>query len=379
VLRDVRFACRLIARQRVFSALVVAVLGFGIGLASTVFAFVDGVLFKPLTMTLTRKPGVESPPHFDRVLRNLAARADVEAVGLTQGPLLDSAMIGYRFPRPGTRTPVLLTELTVTGDYFRALGIPLLAGRPFTENAPGQEMVISRTVQQAYWPGQSPLGQHLRSRDGDFEVVGVVEDSRDIALDHQVAGTFYFPFRESADTTRVTLVARMRVPPAAAGDSLKRDVRASNPDILVSDIVTLQARADRTIAARRFNTALFAVFATAGLALAVVGVYRLVAYSITRRLHEMGIRRALGARGRHVAGAAIVAPLTAASVGIAMGLAAAFWSSGVMRTLLYGVQPTSLWVYTAVGGGLLLATLAASAGPVRRAARVDPMIALRAE
>ncbi|MGH9410679.1 MAG: ADOP family duplicated permease [Vicinamibacterales bacterium] len=337
-----------------------------------------------LTLTAARTSG-ESPARpsaFTRALSGIQSTPGVESAALTDGPLLDRAMIGSPFALPPASSRVWTTMLNVTPGYFQALGIPLLAGRIFRPaTGPVTEIVVNRSVQRAYWPGENPLGKRLRSAelDGEFEVVGVVGDTRDRALDEAAIGTFYLPFDESASTLRATFIVRTPLPQAFAVEAVKRELRTADPGLLVSDVASLEERADRSIAERRFNTMLFSAFAGAGLLLAAIGAYGIASYATAGRMREMSIRRALGAPGHDVIRTAIALPLAASLTGIAAGLAAAYWASRLIQALLYDVQPTDPWVYALVAGVLMLASMAACLPAGRRATRVDPMVALKAE
>jgi putative ABC transport system permease protein len=329
-----------------------------------------------LTLGVGRLPGPQQePPDFARVMAGIRALPEVESAGLTTGPLLDNGNMGsrFRFP-PGVRW---IDDLTVSSEYFETLGIPLIAGRVFRSGpSVGAEVVVSRALQQAAWPNQNPIGQRLSSSDGDAEVVGVVEDARDVSLDRVSAPTVYLPV--DPGLSAATLLIRTRVPPLAAVDDVRRALRVADPTLLVSSVKTLRERADRSIAERRFNTVLFGLFGVAGLALAGIGVYGIVAYAIARRFRELGIRRALGAGSWRIAVAAAGAPLSAALVGVLVGLGAAYSASQSLRAFVYEIAPTAPWIYAMAGGILLLAAVAASWAPIRRATRIDPMIALRA-
>lgn len=375
----------LLAAQMALAA--VLVLGGALMLASLIEIYMaptgfvaDGVYTLNATLKSAAAPSHQNA--FTRALSGMQSAPGVQAVALTDGPLLDRASLGSPFalPRPGIR--VWTTMLRVTPGYFNAIGIPLLEGKTFrTGTQPVTEIVINRSVQRAFWPGDNPLGKRLHSPllDREYEVVGVVGDSRDVALDREPAATFYLPFEESATTSRATFVVRTALPPAAAIESMRRELRAADAGLLVSDVASLRQRANLSIAERRFNTTLFSLFGAAGLLLAAVGAYGMASYASARRLREMGIRRVLGARGAEIARAAVGAPLAAALTGIIAGLTLACWASRAIRALLFDVQPTEPWVYGAVGLVLILASCAACIAPARRAARVDPIVALRAE
>ncbi len=280
----------------------------------------------------------------------------------------------------------ITTEMAwVSPDYFHVMGISLIKGRTFseqdTETTP-QVVVISEAMARRWWPNEDPLGKRLKIDYGDKlspEIVGVVADVHD-GLDAEPAPHLYVSYAQ-VPRDAMYLVARasgtMNIP-ALAG-LLRREVQSLDKDIAVYRVRSMDQVMAVSVGSRRFNMLLLAIFAGLAMVLAAVGIYGVMAYGITQRTHEIGLRMALGAQRRDVLGMLIGHALTLAGAGVALGVAGALALTRLMASLLYGVTATDPLTFALVSLLLAAVVLGASYIPARRATRLDPMVALRYE
>jgi putative ABC transport system permease protein len=339
----------------------------------------------------TRYPEPQQQLAFhDRVLEQLAALPGVVAVGstttipLTGGGSRQPFTIEGRPAPPVSEQPLAQTRY-VSPDYFRAMGIPLKQGRAFDdrdrEGAP-QVVIISEAMARRFWPGQDPLGQRLTAsfhlKQGAREVVGVVGDVKSRGLDDEAAATMYLPFRQ-APRPWITFVARTASDPQGFVQPVSRAVYAVDREQALISVRTMEQVLTESLSGRRFNMTLLISFAGLALALAAVGVYGVMNYSVMLRRRELGIRIALGARGLDVLRLVLGQGLALTLIGVGVGMAGAYALTRLMASLLYGVTATDFVTFGSVSGVIILVGLLASFLPARRATKVDPMIALRSE
>jgi len=275
---------------------------------------------------------------------------------------------------------------TASPHYFRVMGIPLLQGRLFGEDdtaSTPRVAVISEAFARRYFSGRNPLGQHIVfgfPPDGRAarEIVGVVGDIRDESLAKKPGPMMYVPFAQ-APLWGGEVVVRSRFSAAAAAAAIERTTHSIDKDLPVTDIVSLPAGVDASVAQPRFRTALVGIFGAMALLLGAVGIFGVVSWSVSRRTREIGIRMALGAQRRNVTELMLSSASAPALAGIAAGALAAALLTRLMASLLYGVSAADPLTYAGSAALLLLVALVASYLPARRAASVDPVQALRAE
>jgi hypothetical protein len=243
-------------------------------------------------------------------------------------------------------------------------------------------VVVSRALADQTWPGEDPLGKRIKvywqPAEGDELVIGVVGDVRTEDLRVQPRPMIYWPVARSA-VGGMSLVVRTASPGLSVGDALRAKVHARDRDLPVAPPIPVEQVIARSIRDRRFTLALLGGFALTAVVLAGVGIYAVMAYTVSRRTREMGIRLALGAHRSHVLRLVLRQTLVLAAAGIASGIAAAWVLTRFMRTLLFEVEPGDPLTFAGVALLLALVTVAAGYLPGRRASRVDPVIALRAE
>ncbi len=322
--------------------------------------------------------------YFDEVLRRARDIPGVAAAGLTDAlPLGRNRSWGapakghtYKdgeFPDAFVRV--------VSDGYVRALGIPLVAGRDLTERdtpATEQVILINQTMARKLFPGENALGQIIIP-DKERRVVGIVSDVRHLALEQGSGSEMYIPIRQSQDYASVDLVLRTTVPPARLAAVVRNTLKPIAPNLPSSDFRTIQQLVDKAVSPRRFIVMLLGGFALFALILASLGIYGVISYSVNQRTQEIGIRMALGASAGDLQSGIILQTLGLAAIGMLVGSAASWALARALSGLLYGVTPAD--PVTFLGMLIVLTAVAALAGylPARRASRIDPMVALRAD
>jgi putative ABC transport system permease protein len=275
----------------------------------------------------------------------------------------------------------------VTTDYFKVMGIPLLKGRVFDERDRIGSLpvaIINDTFAKRFFAGEDPIGKRYcyGQPDGDqtrwLTIVGIVGDMRRTGFDKDVRPETFLAQNQDPDNA-LTIVARTSGAPAGFADALRSEIWAVDKDQSVFNIKTMDATLADMTAQRRFNMLLLGIFAVVALILAAVGIYGVMSYSVTQRLHELGIRIALGASARDVLRLVVGQAMRLALIGIIAGMIAAFFLTHLMASLLYGVSATDPATFLLISSLLTGVSLVASFVPARRAMKVDPMVALRYE
>jgi len=352
----------------------------------------DGVLTFQVYLPASRYPKeLQRAAAADRLLAAVAALPGVERAGLTNILPLGAARVAIdaaienRPLAPG-EAPQQVDWRSASAGYFEAPGIPLLAGRTFgpgdVAGAPAVA-VVDDELAARYWPHESALGHRLSLDTGGgpvqwMTIVGVVKNVRAAGLDVDAGPEVYTPFAQ-APRQLLAFTVRGKGDPAALAAAARRAVHGIDANLPVERVATMRELVDRSIAGRRSYALLFAVFAGVALALVSVGVYGVMSYSVVRRVQEIGIRMALGARRGEVLKMVVAQGMALAGLGIAVGLGLALAASRLVASLLYGVGATDAATYAAVAALLAALALLACWLPARRATRVDPMVALRAE
>jgi putative ABC transport system permease protein len=269
--------------------------------------------------------------------------------------------------------------------YFRAMGIPLVRGRDFTESDDRQHpdvAIINETMARRFWPSQDPLGRRFQIGPHDtarwMTIVGVVKDVRNLRLDSEVGYSSYQPYAQQP-RTRMEFAIRAAGNPEMVMASAQRELQRIEPAAMIDNVQTMSQRIDDTLSPRRLNLVLFGLFSLLALVLAAVGLYGVVAYAAGQRTREFGIRMALGARAANVLWLVLFQGLKLALIGVGIGIGVSIGLTRLLTNLLFGVGPTDPLTMIAVA--MLLACVATLACwlPARRATRIAPTEALRTE
>ena len=270
--------------------------------------------------------------------------------------------------------------------YLRAMRIPLIRGRVFTEQdrlGTPTVAVINQAMAERYWPGQDPMGKSLRLRitdvkDTTAQIVGVVGNIKNYELNEPAAAQIYLAFAQ-IPSGFARLVVRTSGEPLAAATAVGQAVWDVDRDQPVWRVRTLESLLDRAVSGNRFMMQIVSCFSVLALSLAVVGIYGVISYSVNQRTHEIGVRTALGARRRDIIKLVVGHGLALILTGVAIGLVGAFTLTRYIEIMLFNVRPTDVFTYSVVSLLLAVVALLACYLPARRAAKVDPMIALRCD
>ncbi|HEY7180081.1 MAG TPA: ABC transporter permease [Blastocatellia bacterium] len=284
-------------------------------------------------------------------------------------------------PGQGLGTGVIVSDV----NYFRTMRIPLKRGRLFTDQEAAEMrhvVVVNEAFARTNFPGEDPLGKrvtiYMKDDNRPCEIVGVVGDSKHMNLDAEVKPMSYWPHPELT-YSGMTLVIRTQGEPTAVANAARNVIRSLDPEQPVADVRTMESLIGISMARARFNTLSLAIFAVLAMLLAGVGIYGVMGYSVAQRTREIGVRMALGARAADALWLVVRKGMSLAFAGVAIGLAASFALTRLMKTLLFGVSATDPLTFAGIPLLLALVALLACLIPARRAAKVDPMVALRYE
>jgi putative ABC transport system permease protein len=335
-------------------------------------------------------PGRRSGFYADVVSRIAALPGVQSAAAITFLPLAGGG-IGTSFyradrPEPAPGQAPVADVRPVTPGFFQTMGIPRVTGRDFTSADRGQSTlvaVVNETLVARYLGGESPLGMRLNVFIGPpdrrvYEIVGVVGDIKLASLDGEVRPTVYIPHAQFP-IQLMTFVARTQGNPELLVPGVSAAVHGIDPELPLADVRTMEAVVDRTLARPRVVAVLLTVFAAMALALAAVGVYGVMAYSVAQRTQEIGVRMALGATTDSVFGMVIGDALRLVGIGVAAGLVTAAGLTRLLATLLYETEPLDPVTFIATAVLLTVVAMLASFVPARRGTRIAPIQALRAE
>jgi len=350
------------------------VLTFNLSLPPSRYATNDRVTqtYDQLVDQIRSVPGVESVAAINMLpLANFGFNTSFNIVG--------------RPPFPQQERAPILELRAITPGYFTAMGIPLLKGRMFTaaDTAKStQVVIINQTMAERFWPNANPIGQRLSLDSGaanENEIVGVVGDTRSANLSTTPVPESFYPLSQFPQASMAMVVHTDLSDPATLLPAVRQRIATIDPDLPIARPRTMDAVVAASTGTTRLTSVLTSVFgALAGL-LASVGIYSLIAYSVAQRTRELGIRVALGADRRAVLRLIVGEGLTLAAIGLAIGLAGARMLTGTLQTMLFDVSPLDPPVIGLTCVGIVIVTAAASYIPARRAIRVDPMHALRAD
>ena len=270
----------------------------------------------------------------------------------------------------------------VIPDYIKAMGIPLIRGRLFDDfdGTEGREVtIVNQALERLYFPDEDPIGKVLQMpMAGDLEVVGIVGNIRHDGLQADVRPELYVPFRQFP-LNEMHIVVYSSMEPAQVAGLVGEEIVAMDPELAATEIVTIEEMLYQSIAQPRFNMSMLVGLAFCAAALAAVGIYGVVSYSVVQRTGEIGVRMALGADGVDTVRMIVQQALWVVGIGVALGIVFALGTTRFMEGLLFGVESTDPATYVSVGTIIIVLAAIAATIPARRATRVDPLVALRDE
>lgn len=349
---------------------------------------VTGVTTAALNVRIAGYDSAAGAGVFARIKDGLRAAPGVSAVAyaeilplsmsaITQGITVD----GYTPPGGRAESSIQVSMNVVDSDYFAAVGTPILRGRNFTAtDGPSSPRVaiVNETFQRRYWSGRDAVGQTFRSDGAVFTVVGVMRDFKYRSLNEGPTPVMFFPFSQRWRAERELLV-RSAGPPAAVAQSILHAVRAAGPNLPAPDVISFRTITGIVLLPQRVAAGVTGALGIVGLILAAVGLYGVIAFSMSLRTREIGIRIALGADRSRVLALVMSEGVRLVVIGILVGIALALVATRLMRPFLFGVSPVDPLTFGATTLGLLGVALVASYVPARRAAAADPANVLRQE
>ena len=324
--------------------------------------------FKQVTERVAAVPGV-------------AAASFASAVPLNFGGILRSVYLEGQDPSPGNRGVLVLVN-SIGPNYFETMRIPMVSGRGFSDTDSGhsvQVAIVNETSAKKFWPGQDPVGKRFHFHgQGLTEVVGVVKDNKYNNIAEEPQACFFQPAMQ-AYYPGMQVVFRAGANPAALLGTVRQQVQSVDRNLLITNVFTMPDLVDRSLWAQHMGGGLLAVFGFLALLLSAVGMYGVMAYTVTQRTSEIGLRMALGAEQSDVFGLVLRHGLGLVLAGVVLGLAVALGLSRYLAGLLFGVKPADLTTFAATSAILIIVAVIAMLLPARRASTIDPLVALRSE
>ena len=329
---------------------------------------------------------------YDQVMQRIGALPGVQDVGMINTlPLAKGPTLAFRVDGQPVTTPDKWPSANyriVSANYFRAMSIPVVQGRAYTDrdndNSP-PAMIINQELAHEVFPGEDPVGKRItlgRNYDNGqpvwYQIVGVVGNVRSLELREEPVSEVYFSALQNT-FPRMSLVIRSSVEPSTLSSSVRQVVSEIDRSVPVSDVETMDNIVSESITQPRFNLFLLGLFSTVAMLLSAAGIYGVTAYTVTQRTHEVGIRLALGAQVSDVLKMIVGQGMAVIGIGLVLGLVSAFVLMRLLRSLLFGIGENDPLTFAAISVGLLLVALVACYIPARRATKVDPLIALRYE
>jgi putative ABC transport system permease protein len=328
---------------------------------------------------------------FRSLLDRVAAAPGVKSAGMVSdlpfsGSKSGNDVVIEGAPAPGSGDRLIAFVRTVDPGYFPTMQVRLLRGRLLTsrDSSGPPVAIINEAMARRCWPNQDPVGRRFapgsesRGHGSWFTVVGVIADMRSTSLAEEPDLEYFFPFAMSPEPG-MSLAVRTALDPLRLASAIRAAVYELDRNLPVSDVATLANSIAHSTSSRRFSTTLLGIFALLALALASVGIYGVVSYSVTRRTHEIGVRIALGAARGRIAAMVVGRALLLGALGVAIGIAGSLALMRLLRSTLYGVSATDPVIFVAASLFLLAVSALAAYLPARRAARVDPIVALHHE
>jgi putative ABC transport system permease protein len=337
----------------------------------------------PLPQAVYRAPA-QQRAFAEQLLERVRTIPSVQVAAVSNTlPMASNFSMSMQIEIEGRQLPESDSSVSVRAvslDYFRTMGIALMKGRDFTAADQGKSdvLIVNQAMARHYWPGADPVGRQIRLEGKAHTIAGMVANVKNFGLQAETGIEVYVPFAD-APTTYVGLAVRTLGDPGAVAGAVRAVVHGVDRNLTVDRVASMREILNRLVAGPRFDLALLGSFAALALVLAVVGIYGVVSYSVAQRTREIGVRMALGAERPAVLRMVMAQGAMLACAGIALGLAGSFAATRVLQSFLFGIPPRDGVTFAAVSLLLLAICLLASYIPARRAAKVDPMVALRYE
>jgi predicted permease len=348
----------------------------------------DHLLLFRLNLPRARYSDAEMTAFFQKLEERLASLPGVRSITVSNIGIIGDGHSGDAFHvvgRPEGDDPFRVQTNAVGVDFFQTLGIPILQGRAFnqhdTETSP-RVAVVNRTLSEKFFPGENAIGKVFETDpediDGPIQIVGIAADTRYADLRSQTPPTFYVPHvQKVVGPGRMMVEVRTLADPSAVLLEVRRVVESLDRDLPMIDVRTMKDQVRSTLAGERALAQLAGGFSLLAMVLATIGIYGMMAYTVTRRTAEIGLRIALGAQSRQVLSRVLREAFWLTSAGIFLGLSAALWLTRLIRTMLYGIGNIDALTIVGTAALMLSVALFAAFAPARRASRIDPVRALR--
>ena len=322
---------------------------------------------------------------YQRMQSALEALPGVQSVSFTRNALLSgsTSITGIYQQGQTEKEAKDIYYMAAAPKFFETMKIPIVMGRDFTEREaarPDEFAIINETAAKKFWPNQNPIGArmgHQLEESGKIEIIGVIRDTKYDSVRDAAPPTMYSPIR--AGTRSLTVMVRTAADPAAMTETVRTAMQQVDPDVPMTGITTQTDQVDARFAQERLFALAYSLFGALALLLACIGLFGLMSYSVSRRTNEIGIRMALGAQRAGVVGMVLRESMLMVVIGVGIGLAGALAGGRFVESVLFGLSTTDTLTIGGAIGVTALVSLAAGYLPARRAARVDPMVALRYE
>ncbi len=348
----------------------------------------NNVLTMEVSLPRNSYPRERRPAFFQQLIERAQSLPGAQVVAAAKHLPLSGDNMNFAFdvegrPFPPGKSPGADCRF-VTTDYFKALRIPLIRGRLFSESDGPQSppvLLINRTMADRFFPNEDPIGKRMQLGINSFtgQIVGVVGDVKHVGLDAEVNNEVYGLYSQAPFFTDMTLLVRTPGDPMSLAGAMRNELATLDKQVSIGKVRTMDTIAAESVAQPRFRTLLLALFGICALLLASVGIYGVMSYAVTQRTQEIGIRMALGAQVGDVRKLVIGNGMTLALIGVAIGLAGAYGLTRLMASLLFGISATDAPTFAAISAVLVAVALIACYIPARRATKVDPLVALRCE
>jgi predicted permease len=343
------------------------------------------LLTMQLTLPKTQYPDTGKQNEFVRqALERIETLPGVKAATATINlPLVGTWGMGYVIEGHPNASQQIADNANIAPNYFRAMAIPVLQGRDFSEldtNSSTPVLIISEALARKHFPDENPIGQQIRAGGAKRQIIGVVGDVRPRGLELEVKPQIYLPYAQKPTPAAfLTFAIRTEQEPLRLAGAVEKEIRDIDKDLPLANLRTMEQIVSAALAQRRLTMLLLGIFAVTAVVLAAIGIYGVLSYSVTQQTHEIGVRMALGAQGYDVLGMIMRQGLKQVLPGVILGLVGAVWLTNILKSLLFEVRTTDPLIFVFVALLLVTVALLACYIPARRATRVNPLTALRHE